>query len=455
MDDSVDQAPGLASEFGSFTSKARFDNLPSDVVTAVKLRVLDTFGAALAGYRLGTVQPLLPLIGDGGPATIWGSGIRVPPRDAALLNSFVSHACYMEDGSRYTGGHPSCVVIPPLIALSEIRSVTGRALITAVAVGYDVFLRLGRAVYPSIVQRGFQSTAVLGAVSAAAACASLLGLGTAAAAHAVAIGSTLGVGLKEALKSSAMQPLQVARSAEGGLIAALLAESGAEGADRVIEAGFLRGFADNVDLSGIVEDLGHDYRIAETYLKRHGGCRGNHAPIDVVEMLLKKNELTAEAIERIDVAVDTVTLAAEIAEPRNGEQAQFSIRFAVAANIVFGDASVHRYTDAALSDPSLRHVMDRIRVWRDPALDAGYPTKRAASAVVTLRDKTIFEATLDNARGEPEEPLTASEIESKFISLATPVIGVSRADEIISLIGNLEALGDARTLAAALVEGGC
>src|SRR5690606_2489056 len=107
-------------------------------------------------------------------------------------------------------------------------------LIVAVAAGYEIFLRLGRAIYPSTVERGFQSTAVLGAASSAASCASMLRLDAGRAANAIAIGCTLGVGLKQALKGTRSGPLQVARSCEGGVLAAQLAKAGEQGAENII-----------------------------------------------------------------------------------------------------------------------------------------------------------------------------------------------------------------------------
>src|SRR5213075_2000196 len=109
-------------------------------------------------------------------ATLWGEERLASVREAALVNSFATHSTYLEDGSRFTGGHPSSVVIPAALAEAESRGQSGGELIAAVAAGYEVFLRLGRAIYPATVNRGFQSTAVLGAVSSAAAVARLRSL---------------------------------------------------------------------------------------------------------------------------------------------------------------------------------------------------------------------------------------------------------------------------------------
>ncbi len=301
----------LAAALGQFTAGVRHASLPADVAAAVKLRILDTLGAGLAGVQLGNHRAVLALLESGrASAHVWGEAVTATAREAALLNSFATHSTYLEDGSRYTGGHPSSVVIPAALAEAEVLQRSGADLIAAVAAGYEVFLRLGRAIYPATVVRGFQSTAVLGAVSSAAAVASLRRLSAEATSHAISIGANLGVGMKEALKCSESQPIQVARSCEGGIIAAKLAQQGLPGAPEIFEKGFLPAFAAAVDASSILAGLGSRYRIGETYLKRHAGCRGNHAPLDAALEVFAAERIEPARVHRVRVKVDTVTRAA-------------------------------------------------------------------------------------------------------------------------------------------------
>lgn len=439
----------LVNEFGRFIAQTRYENLPADVIDTVKLRVLDLLVAALAGYHLGCHKQLLPILGGSGGATVFGLGKKLALRDAILVNSFISHALYLDDGSRFTGGHPSSVVIPSAVALAETERATGRDLIAAVAVGYEIFLRLGRAIYPSTVVRGFQSTAVLGAAASASACASLLRFSPQAAKNALAIACNLGVGLKEALKSSGSQPIQVARSCEGGVMAALFARQGAEGADSILESGFLKAFAENPSTADLLTGLGTDFRIFETYIKIHGGCRGNHAPVDVAQDVVKNNAIKPESIASILIRVDSVTYAAEIHDPANGNEAQFSVAFSVAAALVNGDASVFQYTDATVADPRVRGMMARIHVEVDKELDKGYPDKRASSAEIVLGDGRRFDGYIANAKGEPECPLSAAEIESKFLTLTRNILP-GGGGRVRDLVMGLENLNDLSALTASL-----
>lgn len=445
--DSIEQnlSPMLASELGTFVAHLGYDAVPPAVVSAIKIRILDLLSAGLVGYRLGGHGTLLRLLGRERQATVWGAGEKRPLRDAVLINSFMAHSTYLDDGSRYTGGHPSSVVIPSAIALAEAQRASGRELIASVAAGYEIFLRLGRAIYPSTVVRGFQSTAVVGAVASAAASATLLKLSAGEAANALAIACNLGVGLKEALTSSGSQPLQVARSCEGGLLAARYAQQGAAGAAGIIENGFFKAFADKVAADDVVTDLGKSFRVFETYIKVHGGCRGNHAPVDVVQNLVKAHGIEPENIERIVIHVDSVTYAAEIHEPRDGTQAQFSVSFSVAVALLEGNASIFQYTDEKIADSRIRAMMSRIRVAVDSALDRNYPDKRGARAELILKDGRAFSGSVENARGEPEYPLSASEVENKFFDLTREILG-ENAGRVRDLVRDLEKLREVTAL---------
>lgn len=431
----------MINELGKFVAQTSYEDLPSTVVELAKTRILDLLSAGLAGFQLGLYRPLFEILGGKEEATVWGKGVKFPLRDAVLLNSFMAHSTYMEDGSRYTGGHPSSTVIPAVLVLGERRRSNGREIILSVVVGYDVFLRLGKAVYPSTTVRGFQSTAVVGALGSAAACASLLRLKPEKAKNALAIASNLGVGLKEALKTPNSQPLQVGRSSEAGILAALFAEKGASGCDAILENGFLKAFADQPNDAEILSDLGKKYLIEETYVKVHGGCRGNHAPTDVILSLVKEHKIMPDQISEISVKVDSVTMIAEIHHPVSGREAQFSIPFSIAVAILDGNASLYQFTDQKLNDPRVRELMGRVSVEVDKTLDKDYPHKRGSHGEIVLKDGRRFFCSIDIARGEPESPLTVEEIKEKFILLTRDVLG-KRAEEVCDLVMRMEGLND-------------
>ena len=441
----------LVHELGGFVAETRYGDLPPSIVEVAKTRILDLLAVGLAGFRLGLYRPLFEILGGREEATVWGEGVKYPLRDAAMLNSFMAHSTYLEDGSRFIGGHPSSTVIPAVLALGETRKSSGKEILLSVVLGYDLVLRLGRAIYPSTTVRGFQTTAVLGALGSAAACANLLRLNREQSKNALAIAANLGVGLKEALKAPASQPIQVGRSSEAGILSALFAEKGVPGCDTILENGFLKAFADQGDERAILTDLGKRYLIEETYVKIHGGCRGNHAPTDVIQDLVRKHGISPQEVKEIRVKIDSVTMVAEIHHPQDGKQAQFSIPFSIAVALLEGNASLYQFTDEKVNDPAVRAMMARISVEVDKSLDKDYPNKRGAHGEIVLVDGRRFSSSLDIAYGEPELPLRAKQIEEKVILLTKDVLG-KKAEKVCDQVRNLEALKDINELVQSLFQ---
>jgi 2-methylcitrate dehydratase PrpD len=199
----------------------------------------------------------------------------------------------------------------------------------------------------------------------------------------------------------------------------------------------------------VAQGLGQRWGIEQTYMKMHGGCRGNHAPVDAAAALAREYGIGPDQIVSLDARVDTVTLAAEVAQPLNADQAKFSIAFSIAVKLLHGDAMPARYTEAALADPAVRALMARIQVRADPALDQGFPERRGAIVTAHTTDGRQLEYALDRALGEPENPYTQADIERKFERAAGALYG-GAAGRIREQVMALPGLPDLAGLAALL-----
>jgi len=425
--------PPPIQRLGAFVAGLRHAPPPDDVTDTLVLRVVDTVAAQLHGVRAGHARLPLRVFDAPGVHPVWGTDRTRGWRDAVVLNAALSHATYFEDGSRFTGGHPASAVIPAAFVLATELGLDGAVLLSAIAAGYEVFLRLGRAIYPAVVQRGFQSTAVLAAPASAAAAAVLLGLDATATTHAIAIACSQGAGLKEALRCIDSQPMQVGRSSEGGVLAAHMARHGATGSPQILGHGFLRAFGGDAGprcLPTLVEGLGERWHLGETYVKLHGGCRGNHAPTDAVLALVQRHGVQADDVRRIDVSVDTVTRAAAIEPPHDAAQAQSSIGFSIASALVHGDVAPTRFDAATLADPRIGRLIGLTHISADASLDEGYPQRRAASVTIELASGRVLSEHLERARGEPECPVEPGHICAKFDAIAPQVLGQARAADL-------------------------
>lgn len=429
----------IAKELGKLIADTQYADLPDDIVETAKSRLLDFLGISIAGYRLGGYRRIMDALDiDEGKCTIFCEGKRTSARNAVIINGFMSHSSYYEDGSRITGGHPSTAIMPALLALGEERRLSGKQLILGMVVGYEVFNRIGATMYPSAVNRGFQPTPILAPLAAASGCAKMMDLDGEKTFQALNIAAPLGAGLKSALKEAVTQPIQVSRSCEGGLVAALLAEQGLVGYGKNLEF-FVTSHTGNTNRQVSLDNWGQEFEIKNTYVKIHGGCRGNHAPLDVVLDIIRENSIKVSDIESIKVIIDNVTAANEIHNPKNKGEAQFNIPFSIAVALVKGNASLFQFTDENLKDEKIIAMMNKVSVEIDPELDKLLPDKRGAKGEIVLKNGQKFISFTDMPQGEPEKPLSKHDIEAKFTLLSQEVIGDS-VYKVMDMVWNLDNL---------------
>jgi len=432
---------GLVNTFGEYVSKVSYDDLPAEVVAATKERVLDTLGAALLGYSQGIHKPFMKVLSRSGGAaesTIIGEGVKLPCGAASLING--SMPIDVADGHRFSGCHPSVAVIPAALAIGELQNVTGKGLITAIVLGYEVMLRVGQVVYVSTLARGFHPTSVVGCLGAAAAASKLLNLDEQDTARALALASLSASGLMDAFKGR--QPFvhfQLGRASESGVISALLAKEGAGGNDTILEKSLIPAICDKYDLDAVAKDLGKEYLIQKTYVKRHSGCRHVHAPLDAFQQLVEQHKLQIEDIAQVKAKTYSVAINTEIHEPKTGSDAQFNLPFAISVAAIFGNAFPEQFTDEKLKDERVQKFMKKVKVEHSPDLDKDYPQKRGTVVDIITKDNQVYSNKLDFAIGEPECPLSATELQGKFRHLASKVLGDKKTEMIIEFVDRLEA----------------
>ena len=164
---------------------------------------------------------------------------------------------------------------------------------------------------------------------------------------------------------------------------------------------------------------------------------------------MKAHAINTDNIDRIVVRVDSVTYAADIHEPANGKQAQFSDAFSIAVAVLDDNASIFQYTDEKVVHPRVRAMIARIKIEVDTNLDQGYPDKRGSTAEIVLTAGRRYCGSIENAKGEPEYPFGIAEIENKFLTLTRELLG-DNAGRVRDMVWELEKLADVSLLAACL-----
>jgi len=446
-----------------FASNVNYEDLPPDVVDRAKYFCLDFAGVTLNGSTTDSAKAVvraLDDVGRSGPSTIVGTNKRALPEYAAMANGTAFHSIEMDDVNNEASLHPGVVAFPTALAMADIAPVSGKDFISAVVAGYDVIIRLGRALKPKEhYGRGFHPTGTCGAFGGAAVAARLLGLQGDDYTHALGIAGSQAAGSMEYLAQGAWtKRLHPGWSAHSGIWAALLARAGYSGPTTILEGrdGFLNAYSGDPDPSLVLKDLGEEYQVTRTSVKPHACCRYNQGPIDCLLEIGKSNDFQAMDIEEVKIGVlsQGMRLVAEPVEAKRNPESvvdmQFSMPFAAAVALSYGSASLNEYAIGIPDRPQVRHIMDRVQCVTDPKLDAQTPKLFPAWAEVRTSNGRTMRSELTYPKGDPENPVTWDEMRTKFNLLSAPVISSQRQKEIISAIDSLEQMDDVRQLASLL-----
>jgi 2-methylcitrate dehydratase PrpD len=446
MDRTRVPASTIRQRLSDFIHATSFADLPPAVVHAAKLCLLDLVGVALAGARQRVTAIAHETIGAAGgepEVALWGFDRRVPVPVAAMLNAVSGHAIDMDDGHRFANGHPGVVTIPPAMALAEHGDLTGRELIEAVVVGYEFFIRLGSALNPDLLQRGFHTTATVGSIASGAAAAKTLRLTGPQTEQTLALAAVQSAGLLEVLTSGESgKSFQVGKAAQSGILAAFMARAGADGPERVFEGekGFFKAFSGKaVDAETLCSGFGRDFGIPGVYFKRHAACRHIHSALDALAEIAAATPFAPEAVEAIDVETYSIarSLTGHIAGTESTLGAKFRTPIALGLYLVFGRSDAEAFTRANVADARVRRVAERVTVRVDPARDAMLPDRR--SALVTVRTAAgSFQKEVLYSKGEPEFPLTDAEMRAKFEANARSLYPADRVRRIYDTIMSIE-----------------
>jgi 2-methylcitrate dehydratase PrpD len=440
---------GVTQTLARFIVAAKFDDLPKAARTEAARSLLNWMGVAVGGSQHETVQIALAAVAPfAGPpqAGVFGTKDRLDVMNAAFLNGISSHVFDFDDTDLLTAVHPSAPVAPALLALAEYRKISGRDFINAMVLGIEAECRIARVVTPSMQEAGWHATGTAGVFGAAVAIGKVLGLDEARMSHAIGLAATQPVGLRE-MFGSMTKSFHPGRAAQSGLLAALLAEKGYTSSLQGIEA--KRGWANvlgrSQDFAVISENLGSQYEIFRNSYKPFACGLVVHAVIDGCIQLREENRLTADVIERIDLGVHPIVMELTAKrQPRTGLEGKFSVYYAAAVAIVAGRAGERQFSDAAVNDPQVIGVRDRVIATVDPSL-----AQDQARVKIRLKDGRELERFVAHAVGSVQVPLSDRQLEAKFLDLTDGILPGDRARRLLALCRTAEQLDDAGDIARA------
>lgn len=407
---------GSTTDIAGFIHATSFEDLPPDVVSTMQRCCLDVLGVAVAGRttdlsRIITAHVRRSFGTTEDPADIMFTGTTASAVGAALAGGMTVDAFDAHDGHRLTKGHAGAAVVPAVLAVMSSleragRRSSGRDLLAALAVGYEVALRAGIALHSSVSD--YHTSGAWNALGVAAAVARLLRLDVETTRHALGIAEYHGP--RSQMMRCIDHPTMV-KDGSGwgamvGVSSALLAESGFTGAPAVT--------VESERTATHWQGLGAGWQLLQQYFKPYPVCRWAQPAVQAVSDLMAAHRIAGERVAGVEVLTfhEATRLAGHT--PRTTEEAQYAIAFPVAAMLVRGRLGAEEISPQALDDPDILALSRRVLLREVDRFNHLFPAERWAEVTLTLTDGRVLRSAPTAASGDPEDPMSDADIRLKF-----------------------------------------
>jgi 2-methylcitrate dehydratase PrpD len=436
----------------SFLAQTRYEDLPPEVRRMAERCLTDLSGTAASGLA----TPLSHMIrnhavrafgaGEGAPrARLLFDGRIASPLGAAMAGGMTIDSFDSHDGHVLTKGHAGVAILPGLLALVDAADhpISGPEFLATLVIGYEVAIRAGIAQHATAPD--YHTSGAWNALGVAAIAARLWGLDLERTRHA------LGIAEYHGPRSQMMRCIDfptMVKDGSGwgamcGLSAAYLAADGFTGAPALV--------VESEAVKPLWADLGRRWRILEMYFKPYPVCRWAQPAVEAALILRRTHKVDPAAIDAIEIETFHEAVRLDQHRPASTEEAQYSLPFPVAAAVVRGRLAPTDVSGAALSDPAILALSDRIQLYEAQDLNARFPAERFARVRFRLKGGHVLASDTTPARGDAERPLSDEEILAKFHELADQPLGIEGARRLQDAIAALARQADARPLVEALL----
>jgi 2-methylcitrate dehydratase PrpD len=407
-----------------FVAGAQWEDVPASVQHHTKLVLLDTLGVILAGATRPEVRLLRERLGTSAGATIYAPGWPShDPRTAALVNGIAGRSIELCEGLRLVSGQAAMQVLPGVLAVGEQTRSSGRDILMALLLGYDVAARLAGGFTPRPLAHQNGQVSLL---AAAAAGARLRGLDATGIGRAMRIATTLLLTPSYTAAVAGATALNVAGGMSGfaAALAPELALAGFTAQDDAIEQALGELVGRGFRADAVLDELGTTWHITRNYFRLYACCNPIHPALDCLRQALDELQPKPDQIDRIDVATYGFAAQMRNPEPPNFFASKYSLPHAAATMVVRGHAGHSALDDTALQDPVIASMRQRVSIAEDPAMTAVAPRLRRARVTVRLTDGRSAISECDSHRGDFQHPFAEAELREKFRELAGAVLTV-------------------------------
>ena len=444
-----------------FVVERSWDDLSDAARQELKIRVLDALGCAIGALDAPPVQAIRDQLEDFGGrplCTLIGGGRTAPDR-AALYNGALVR--YLDFNDSYFAPSETCHPsdnLAPVLAAAEYASASGRELLTAVAVAYQVHCRLSDEA--PVRAKGFDHT-TQGAYAAAAGAAKALRLGESETSNAIAIAGTALNALRVTRTGELSQwkGLAYPFTAFGAVEASFLAARGITGPAEVFEGnkGFMDSIAGRFEIDWEDEDL---ERVRGTFLKRFNAEIHSQSALEALLELREAHALDPTEIERIEletfqVAYDIIGGGEEGDKTaiRTKEQADHSLPYLLAVALLDGQVLPEQFAPERIVQPDVQALLRRVDVRPAADLSARFPAEHACRLRLRLVSGSMLATEKSDYEGFVTRPMSWERTREKFERLAADRLEPELMAELAETVESLDEV-DTRNLTTLLARVG-
>ncbi|MCA1283772.1 MmgE/PrpD family protein [Salipiger bermudensis] len=456
--------PDLVQDFAAFAVGAEYDRVPDEARDKARKSLLDTLGVCLAASGLEpAARGMNAIVHEHGGApdcTLLGFGGRAPAMMAAMNNGALAHCLDYDDQTPW-GQHCSSSIVPAALAVAERQGgVSGRTLITAIAVGQDLFARMRRNV---AWKKDWNLSTVLAIYGATAACGRVMGFDQRRMIAAFSAASQSSAGVMELVSGtgSDLRAVYAGFSAKGAVLAALLAEQGASGLDTLFEGpnGVFPTYFASHDSAGMRAGLGAEFQGGATLYKRWPAVGTSHSHMKAAIDIVTAEGIAPDEIAEIRLAVgDFHMLGCTPLEKRRAPEtlvdAKFAMPFLVAVAIVRRGMSVADFSPERLRDPEVLATAAKVVPVPDPDLDWTMEMPPGRVEIV-LADGRRFTATGTQVPGNADAPMSWDDVNAKFRECCAAALHPPAPDtvaRVCAMAQGLDGLDDATEILRVLTQ---
>jgi len=432
----IDKVLRVGKELSEYVTGLSYEDLPSGVVHQAKRVVLDSIGTMYMGTRkqeAGGIQRFLKGLAAKKECTVVGADFKTSLPWAAFANASYAQVHDCNDGHReaaaYGGSsHPGRVAIPTALAVGEKLSASGKDVITAIVIGYDVAAKI----------RGMKDRPSSSAYCSAAITSRLLGLDIDETRFAMGIAGYHSPRNFPGTRGLDTNFLSNGYQAKVGIEGAMLAKEGLNGP--------AIGDDNRLSTRFATRGLGRDFEIMNIYIKPYPTCRMTHGAVEAILELKKEVDLNPSNVGEVKVLQLThgMYITDEKVEVDSYyKTCQFNLPYIAACAIMDGVVGEEQFKKERIADPEVHELAKKIKVIPDEVLDAIYPEEcRPTTVEIKTTDGKTYSKRIDYPKGEPRNPFTDDELFEKFLRWAGPSLTEERANEIKNAVFKLDELGD-------------